>query len=245
MRFLVPYTAMVHIGLVYFPETGGAMYEIGSMDRQAANTAFQNSGLRNIVYDGHVPVTGEMYFSAVSTIFRTLLENEEYLRIAIRDPAANQNGASQAEEEAGQRSWMENKVVVAMREVLGASRELLFERPDGLSEAIGNVRDNGSASWDSFTESIARETVRCVLGGDSIPGFMVYYKIGKYHDISSLVESFVDVSGFLGLRIVVPIHAGWETVKDPVCDIATYVLLVIFCIRLKVESHVLRSCCEI
>lgn len=215
------------------------MYEIGKMNRQMANIIFQESGLGNVVSGEDKPVTGEMYFSAVNTIFKILLDDEKYLKAVINFETKEHNSV-QPQKEPERVPGMESKPLEVIKKILHSSKCLLFENPDGLFEIKGWNPNNASVSTENFMDSISKEVGKSILGDDCIPGFMILYKTGKYHDITSLIEEIPDSLPILNLKITVPIYAQWGTLRNPSTNIATYVLLVIFCTRLKIESYVLH-----
>ncbi|AFN82975.1 hypothetical protein EROM_050420 [Encephalitozoon romaleae SJ-2008] len=215
------------------------MCEIGKMNKEIANIIFQESGLGNVVSGEDKPVTGETYFSAVNTIFEILLDDEKYLKAVINFETKEYNSAH-PQKESERVPGMESKTLEVMKQVLHSSKRLLFENPDGLFEIKRWNPNNVPVSMENFMDSISREVGKSILGDDCIPGFMILYKTGKYHDITSLIEEIPDSSAILGLKITVPIYARWGTLRNPTTNIATYVLLTIFCIRLKIESYVLH-----
>ncbi|KAG5859656.1 hypothetical protein KMI_05g08380 [Encephalitozoon hellem] len=225
---------------VYFPEVRSEMYEIGKMNRQMADIIFQESKLGNVVSGGDKPVTGEVYFSAVNEIFKILLDDEKYLSATIRNFESKEHHIVQPQKEEGEVPGIEKKTLEVMKKILHSSRRLLFENPDGLFEVKKWNPDNASLSMENFMDSISKEVGRCILGEDPIPGFMILYKTGKYNDIVSLLEEIPHKPSILDLKITVPIYAQWDTLGNPIDSISTYVLLSIFCTRLKVESYVLH-----
>ncbi|KAL7345831.1 hypothetical protein P7C64_05s1g06980 [Encephalitozoon intestinalis] len=231
---------MRNIDIFYFGKINHGMYEIGQMDRQVAGVAFQNCRLGNIVSGEDKPVTGEMYFSAVNTVFEILIDNEEYLKTTIRDLASGKRNAAQSQDEAKRLAEIESRIFQTMKEILRFSKSLLFESPRGLSEVIGWNLNDVLESQEDFMELISKEVGRCILGGDNIPGFMALHKTDKYNEIVSLVGTIPIRQSLLNLKITAPVYTQWG-IQGPSCSIITYVLLVVFCTRLKVEPYVLRQ----
>lgn len=214
-----------------------------TVNKSKANSIFFGLGFGPVSSGEEKPVDGEIYFAAMGKMLEILTEtgNEAIFEMITQTPTNSQDDTAKTKEEMEKQSRMEEEIRKCMLKAMKALHKLVFESSDGLDRVIQQNSPNASQISDNPVELVAMEMMKDFLGKDRVSGFVLFLKDGRYHDILLTAEKLAKEYPILGHEFMVPVWEFLGSSTKVKCNLATYMLSVLFCVRMKIVPYVLRQ----